>query len=105
MPGRDGTGPMGLGPMTGRGAGLCAGLYAGYTALRYIYPRLGGGFGRGCRRMAYSADTLGWGRAAYSGYNPPADEKEHLNQEAELLKNRLQQLDKRLKELDGDSEE
>lgn len=26
MPFRDGTGPMGLGPMTGRGAGFCAGF-------------------------------------------------------------------------------
>ena len=26
MPGGDGTGPWGLGPMTGRGAGFCAGF-------------------------------------------------------------------------------
>ncbi len=26
MPGGDGTGPRGLGPMTGRGAGFCAGF-------------------------------------------------------------------------------
>jgi len=28
MPRGDGTGPMGLGPMTGRGAGFCAGFPA-----------------------------------------------------------------------------
>ena len=28
MPGGDGTGPMGMGPMTGRGAGYCAGFAA-----------------------------------------------------------------------------
>ncbi|MFW5971797.1 MAG: DUF5320 domain-containing protein, partial [Desulfovermiculus sp.] len=26
MPGGDRTGPMGMGPMTGRGAGFCAGM-------------------------------------------------------------------------------
>lgn len=108
MPGRDGTGPMGFGPMTGRGAGLCAGLYAGYAALRYISPRLGCGlgFGRGSgyRRMAYCAGTPEWGSEAYNGYNSPADEREYLNKETELVKNHLQQLEKRLKELDGDSD-
>ena len=47
MPRRDGTGPMGLGAMTGRGAGYCA----GYGFSRPMNP-VGGrggafGFGRG----------------------------------------------------------
>ena len=47
MPRRDGTGPMGLGAMTGRGAGYCA----GYGVPRPMTP-VGGrsgafGFGRG----------------------------------------------------------
>jgi len=42
MPWGDGTGPLGLGPMTGRGAGYCAGFpVPGYMN---PYPR---GFGRG----------------------------------------------------------
>ena len=44
MPYRDGTGPRGMGPMTGRGAGFCAG---------YVPPNagMGGmGLGRGCGR-------------------------------------------------------
>ena len=53
MPRGDGTGPMGLGPMTGRGAGFCAGLAApGYA------NSIGCGFGfnrgRGFRRMFYA---------------------------------------------------
>ena len=34
MPFGDGTGPLGLGPMTGRGAGYCA----GYNCLLYTSP-------------------------------------------------------------------
>jgi len=43
MPRGDQTGPAGAGPMTGRGAGFCAGFnQPGFVA--------GGGFGRGCGR-------------------------------------------------------
>jgi len=47
MPAGDGTGPMGMGPMTGRAAGFCAGYgMPGYT--NPIPGRgLGMGFGRG----------------------------------------------------------
>ena len=69
----DGTGPMGLGPMTGRGAGFCAGFGApGFTnpvpgyAYPYAYgrvapvwPGFGRGFGRGWRR---------WGPYRYPGW-------------------------------------
>ncbi len=34
MPGRDGTGPLGLGGMTGRGLGFCSGLGLGYNCRR-----------------------------------------------------------------------
>jgi len=62
MPRGDGTGPEGMGPMTGRGAGYCADDSAqGYTnplsgtgsmAARPIgaWPRLGRAFRRGLRR-------------------------------------------------------
>ena len=68
MPFGDGTGPLGLGPMTGRAAGFCAGFgrpgfanpMPGYS-FPYGYARtvpawsrrgwgLGPGFGRGWRR-------------------------------------------------------
>ena len=43
MPAGDRTGPQGMGPMTGRGAGFCAGNTApGYAG--------NAGFGRGCGR-------------------------------------------------------
>ena len=45
MPGGDRTGPIGMGPMTGRGAGFCA----GYSVPGYAnpLPSRGLGFGRG----------------------------------------------------------
>lgn len=59
MPRGDGTGPMGMGPMTGRGAGYCA----GFPTPGFMSPAggrlglgLGGGRGRGFR--------------AYPGYGP-----------------------------------
>lgn len=56
MPRGDGTGPAGLGPMTGRGLGLCAGYSTpGYMVPSWGLGRGGGrgrgrGFWRGCGR-------------------------------------------------------
>ena len=62
MPGGDGTGPMGRGPMTGGGFGYCSG-YGGVMTRRSSW----GGFGRGMRR------AFGWGRAPWSAPAvPPA---------------------------------
>ena len=55
MPWGDGTGPMGLGPMTGRAAGYCAGYgvpgyansYGGKAFYGGYYPSRGFGVGRG----------------------------------------------------------
>lgn len=52
MPGGDRTGPMGMGPMTGRAAGYCAGSNA--PGFVNAGPGWGRGFGRGLGR--------GWGR-------------------------------------------
>lgn len=50
MPRGDGTGPLGMGPMTGRGAGYCAGFrFPGY--LNFGGRSLGFGRGRGYRRL------------------------------------------------------
>lgn len=43
MPGGDRSGPLGEGPMTGRGMGFCA----GYPTPGYAQPGPGRGFGRG----------------------------------------------------------
>jgi Family of unknown function (DUF5320) len=51
MPRGDGTGPAGLGPMTGRAAGLCA----GYSVPGYMNPIGGRGFRSRGRVMARPA--------------------------------------------------
>ena len=67
MPRGDRTGPRGFGPMTGRGAGFCA----GYTMPGYMNPVPGWGFGgrgsggrgRGWRNQFYATGLPGWARA------------------------------------------
>jgi len=75
MPGGDGTGPMGAGPMTGRGAGYCA----GYATPGFASGAPGRGFGgggrgfggggrgrgRGRRNWFYATGVPGWQRAAW----------------------------------------
>ena len=89
MPGGDGTGPRGMGPMTGRAAGYCA----GYPVPGFMNPvggRLGMGFGRGMgmgggrgrRNWFYATGLPGWarygtmpawgGQMPYTGFAPPA---------------------------------
>ena len=58
MPGGDGTGPMGMGPMTGRGRGLCRGFFRGFGRglgrRQGLGLRRGWGHGRGRRRHIMS---------------------------------------------------
>lgn len=67
MPGFDGTGPMGQGPMTGRGMGYC-GPAQGGTPGRPLGLGMRRGFGGGRGR------GRGFRRFAYGGYGPVADE-------------------------------
>jgi len=85
MPRGDGTGPAGLGPMTGRAAGYCAGYpvpgYMNPVGLRGagFWPRprpyfgWGAGFGRsrGWRRTYYATGLPGWARFGYPGWAVP----------------------------------
>lgn len=60
MPGGDRTGPAGMGPMTGRVAGYCA----GYPVPGYMNPIPGRGFGMGWGR----GFGRGWGRGFGRGF-------------------------------------
>ena len=70
MPGGDRTGPAGMGPMTGRAAGFCA----GYPMPGYVNPVGGLGYGgwgrgfrgggRGHRNWFYATGLPGWSRTA-----------------------------------------
>lgn len=109
MPRGDGTGPMGMGPMTGHGAGYCNGFAtSGYANPVGFTGGFGCGFGRGFRRMFYETGMPGWARygySAYTGTNAAAfDEKTNLTNQAEFLENQLQQVKKRLSSLNGEAE-
>ena len=96
MPRGDGTGPMGEGPMTGRGAGLCAGN---------VQPGFAGGqAGRGYRNRVYPTVTSA-GFAGTPMAADPAVQRQGLEQQAGLLKSQLACIEKRLAELaSGDNQ-
>ncbi len=110
MPGGDRTGPLGTGPMTGRGLGYCAGLAGAFFGRRFGmgYGRGAGagGRGRGWRHMFYATGLpgwmrFGWGDPAFLTDPPPGTEKRILEGEAEALKEQLDQIRKRLDELES----
>jgi hypothetical protein len=128
MPGGDGTGPAGLGPMTGRAAGYCA----GYQVPGYMNPVGGRGYwgwgwgfrggGRGWRNWYYATGLPGWARASqgvpawgsfvapYAGYPsgyggvaavPTAEQQQDaLKQQAQYLQDYLDNVNKRIQELE-----
>jgi len=90
MPGFDGTGPRGMGPMTGGGRGFCG--------------------QRGAR--AFQRGGMAWAYPSYGGPPPLASYARRpamtVEQEAELLKNQaqvmseeLENIQKRLRELEA----
>ena len=124
MPGGDGTGPAGMGPMTGRAAGFCA----GYPMPGYMNPVGGRGFwgrgfrggGWGRRNWFYATGLPGWARAGYGwpawggAVNPyayggapfapaitPQQELEGLKGQAEYLEDSLDGIKKRIEELES----
>ena len=91
MPGFDGTGPLGRGPMTGRCMGRCAGARtgAGFGAGR----GLGAGRGFASRAGRYS---MGW-----SASITKEQEIGDLKAERELMQKELDEINKRLSELEN----
>lgn len=127
MPFGDGTGPMGMGPLTGRGAGYCAGFptagaYNPYGG-GYGYGRgfgfgYGRGFGRGFGRRRgfgpgfWAGGRPGWGWAP--GYIPsyvqpypavppyyPAGPVEDVADEAGILQEQAAYLKEELEAIEG----
>ncbi len=115
MPRGDGTGPAGMGPMTGRAAGYCTGNTVPGYANPYggRYPgagrAFGGGFGRGRGyRNWYGATGLpGWYRynaglpawGGVSGYGTPYGPDIEPEQEIEVLKSQSEALKQQLEEI------
>ncbi|MDD5698162.1 MAG: DUF5320 domain-containing protein [Victivallaceae bacterium] len=108
MPRGDGTGPMGMGPMTGRAAGFCAGFgVPGYV--NQIPGRgFGMGFGRGAgggfgwRNRRYAAGMTGWQRAAGAVPQMSRDQEiEVLKNQANSLQDALEAVRNQLQELEA----
>ena len=131
MPRGDGTGPSGMGSMTGRGAGYCAGYNVpgfantiGGIGYGYGFGR-GGGWGRagrgGHRNWSYSPGLTGWqrtaaGHPAWSAYNPPVpyvqpytptkeQEKDMLKNQSKYLEDELSTIQNLLKKLEQEKDE
>ena len=108
MPAGDRTGPQGLGPMTGRGAGFCV----GFAAPGYAHSGRGGGFGRGFgrgggfgfRNRFFRGFGAGWAQPA-PGYDaqPMSSEQEvsMLKGQAEALKASMDQIQQRIEALEN----
>ena len=119
MPRGDGTGPQGLGSMTGRAAGYCAGSGTPGNANAALGRGFGAGFGRGpgfrgsgfryggsgyrCRFFATGLPA--WNRfRAYSRTGQgtdPESEKQTLKNQADILQSELDLIKTRLAELDN----
>lgn len=128
MPRGDGTGPIGLGEMTGRGVGYCAGYempgygnpipgrgfgagFGGGARFRGLEFTRGAGFGgggRGRRNWYWATGQPGWMRsgAGMGPYGPyaqadPGIEKTMLRSQAEALKVQLDNINQRLSDLEA----
>lgn len=112
MPRGDGTGPAGIGPLTGRGAGFCNGFNVpGYAnpgaGFGYGLGRGRGGMGRGMGRgfRGWSMAQPGWNTGRYlpqAQVNPdPELEKRYLTLQMDELSAELEAVKKRLAEIES----
>jgi len=120
MPFGDRTGPLGLGPRTGRAMGYCAG-FQGPGSMNTILGRGWFGFGRGSgsfgrgrgwRHCFWATGLPGWERAGYGyppfagegyPYRPEFTEKEAmeiLKDQADFFKHQLDEIQKRINKLE-----
>jgi len=109
MPFGNGTGPAGLGSMSGRGAGFCA----GYGVPGYLNPAggrgvwgagLGFGRGRGHRNMYWATGLTGWqragmGLAAYPYAAPAPFTQPSAEQELATLRGQLKAMEQGMDEV------
>ncbi|MFA9466813.1 MAG: DUF5320 domain-containing protein [Velocimicrobium sp.] len=101
MPRGDGTGPIGMGAMTGRRAGLCNGVIHNHDLVR--------GFGRyGCqrgyKRQFVQTGIPGYLRLGYHQNIQDSEEKVYLEMQETRLENQLKSVKERLSNLNNADE-
>lgn len=104
MPGYDGTGPAGQGPMTGGGRGFCTGFMTGpRPAFTGFFGR---GGGRGRRNRYFATGLTGWQRAGMqvplqgSDFYSGKDEAEVLKDQAKYFEEELKRINERIASLE-----
>lgn len=110
MPMGDRTGPAGMGPLTGRRMGYCAGFNApGYmNGPGYFCGRGFFGRGRGYRNMFYLTGLPGWARYGYPAYGAAdgtPDEVTILKSQQKALEEQLKRVQERLNQLNKKEKE
>jgi hypothetical protein len=107
MPRGDGSGPTGMGPMSGRGAGFCA----GFNTPGYMAQGCGRGFGMGLRRgfggrFGFRGGMAGAQRAVGDFSQMSRDQEiEILKNQANSLKDALENVQKKLEEIESDKKD
>ena len=112
MPGGDGTGPLGLGSMTGRRAGFCVGFnmpgFTNSTGGRGFFGRgrgIGLGRGRGFRNRFYN-NTMYGGMSPNINYNPAISKEEEMNilkNQAKFMQDEINTINDRINELEKET--
>ncbi|MFX4262361.1 DUF5320 domain-containing protein [Pelotomaculum propionicicum] len=106
MPTFNGTGPLGAGPMTGRGGGYCMSYVGPGARSDQSFCR---GGGRGRRHWFRAAGVSRWSRwdpdaaPVAPVYAPPLNGEQEmcfLKEQAENMENAIEQIKNRIKELE-----
>ncbi len=117
MPGGDRTGPMGMGPMTGRAEGYCAGFgMPGFMNPATGWGRgfgrgFGRGWGRGFGRMVWGAPGPQYGMPQWTTPATPwgawpisrEEELQYLKDQAQMLREELDAINERVGELEAET--
>jgi hypothetical protein len=95
MPGFDGTGPMGMGPMTGGGRGFCSPWGIGADLSRYGLPRW----------APYASPYhRAYGFGPFAPRMTREQELEFLKSESQALREELKELETRIAQLSAEKE-
>ena len=105
MPGFNGTGPRGMGPMTGGGRGFCSPWGIGAASAGYRTPP----------RVGYGYPRYGWAGVSYPSYGVPTStpgavpfapqmtreqELDFLRNQAQAMRGQLEQIEARMRDLE-----